>query len=201
VKRIPARWLRSFAYCEYQVYLEHCRGARPLPEAETAQSRAARISLDRVYDQAAKLEMDVDQAMARAGEEGVVVSAREVAVEGLDVKGCIDEIVFMPDRVLVVDDRPGDMAWPGSRMQAWGYCLAFEEQYHPLQLVMAGIRSQETGFEIWAHTFTPAHREEVHRAVSRIRQLVDGEAIPVGTRNRRKCQACRLSPACDVKAV
>jgi CRISPR/Cas system-associated exonuclease Cas4 (RecB family) len=40
----------------------------------------------------------------------------------------------------------------------------------------------------------------VQRAISRIRQLIDGEAIPVGTRNRRKCKACRLAASCDVKA-
>jgi CRISPR/Cas system-associated exonuclease Cas4 (RecB family) len=65
---------------------------------------------------------------------------------------------------------------------------------------MAGIRSQETGFEIWAQSFTQGHREEVQRAVLRIRQIIDGEAIPVGTRNRRKCQACRLGLSCDVRA-
>ncbi len=201
VNRVPASWLNSFAYCEYQIYLEHCRGAVPQPQTETADSRAARVSLEEVYDAAAKLELDVDEAMAKAGEEGMAVSAREVAVEGVEVEGCIDEIVFMPDRVLIVDDRPGDMSWPGSRMQVWGYCLAFEEQYHPLLPVMAGIRSRETGFEVWAQHFTADHREEVRRAVSRIRQLLSGEAVPVGTRNRRKCQACRLASSCDVKAA
>jgi CRISPR-associated exonuclease Cas4 len=200
VKRIPASWLNSFAYCEYQVHLEHCRGVVPRPKPETPETRAALVSLEEVYDVAAKLELSVDDAMAKAGKEEIVVSARAVSVEGIDVEGCIDEIVFMPDQILVIDDRPGDMAWPGSRMQAWGYCLAFEEQYQPTSPIMAGIRSQETGFEIWAQSFTQGHREEVQRAILRIRQLIDGEAIPVGTRNRRKCQACRLVLSCDVRA-
>ena len=201
MKRIPASWLTSFAYCEYQVYLEHCRGAVPRPKPETPETEAARASLDAVYEVAAKLELGVDDAMAKARDEGIAVSARGVSVEGAEVEGCIDEVVFMPDRVLVIDDRPGDMAWPGSRMQAWGYCVAFEEQYRPALPIMAGIRSQETGFEVWAQPFTAAHREEVRGAVSRIRQLIDGEAVPVATRNRRKCQACRLAPSCDVRAV
>ena len=116
------------------------------------------------------------------------------------IEGCIDEIVFMPDRILVIDDKPGDMAWPGSRMQAWGYCVAFEEQYGPTLPIMAGIRGQDTGYEVWAQPLAQGHREEVQRAVFRIRQLIDGEAIPVGTRNRRKCKACRLAASCDVKA-
>ena len=200
MKRIPADWLRSFAYCEYRIYLEHSLGAVPQPKPEAPEAEAARASLAQAYDLAGKLELSVDDAMNKAGAEGIVASARAVSVEGNELEGCIDEIVFMPDRILVVDDRPGDMAWPGSRMQAWGYCLAFEEQYHPTLPIMAGIRNQETGFEIWAQPFMEGHREEVQRAVSRIRQLMDGEGVPVGTRNRRKCEACQFAPACDVKA-
>jgi CRISPR-associated exonuclease Cas4 len=200
VKRIPASWLNSYAYCEYQIYLEHGRGATPEPKPETEESKAVQASLEEAYEVAAKLELSVDDAMAKAGEEGIVVSARGVAVEGVDLEGCIDEIVFMPDRILVIDDKPGDMAWPGSRMQTWGYCVAFEEQYRPGLPIMAGIRSQDTGYEVWAQPFAQDHREEVQRAISRIRQLIDGEAVPVGTRNRRKCKACRLAAACDVRA-
>lgn len=200
VNRIPATWLNSYAYCEYQIYLEHCRGATPEPKAETEEGKAAQASLEEAYKAAAKHELSVDDAMVKAGEEGIVVSAREVSVEGIDLEGCIDEIVFMPDRILVIDDKPGDMAWPGSRMQAWGYCLAFEEQYNPSLPIVAGIRNKETGYEVWAQPFAQGHREEVQRAIFRIRQLIDGEAIPVGTRNRRKCKACRFVTSCDVKS-
>ncbi|MDM8000128.1 MAG: hypothetical protein QUS33_09060 [Dehalococcoidia bacterium] len=201
MKKIPASWLNDFAYCEYQIYLEHGRGAKPEPKPETEESKAAQASLEEPYKAGAKLELSVEDAMAKACGEGIAVSARGVEVEGVDIVGCIDEIVFMPDRILVIDDKPGDMAWPGSRMQAWGYCVAFEEQYDPRLPLMAAIRGRETGYEVWAQPFTEGHREEVQRAVFRIRQLIDGEAIPVGTRNRRKCQACRLAASCDVKVA
>jgi hypothetical protein len=200
LKKIPASWLNSYAYCEYQIYLEHGRGATPEPNPEDEESKASQASLEETYKAAAKLELSVDDAMVKSGAEGIVVSARGVAVEGVDLEGCIDEIVFMPDRILVIDDKPGDMAWPGSRMQSWGYCVAFEEQYHPSLPIMAGIRSQDTGYEVWAQQFAHGHREEVERAILRIRQLIDGEAVPVGTRNRRKCKACRLAASCDVRA-
>jgi len=201
VKKIPASWLNSYAYCEYQIYLEHGRGATPELKPETEESKAAQASLEEAYKVAAKLELSIDDAMAKAGEEGIVVSARGVSVEGAGLEGCIDEIVFMPDRILVIDDKPGDMAWPGSRMQTWGYCVAFEEQYHPSLPIVAGIRSQDTGYEVWAQPFAQGHREEVQRAIFRIRQLIDGEAVPVGTRNRRKCKSCRFIASCDVKAA
>ena len=201
MKKIPASWLNSYAYCEYQIYLEHGRGATPELKPETEESKAAQASLEEAYKVAAKLELSIDDAMAKAGEEGIVVSARGVSVEGAGLEGCIDEIVFMPDRILVIDDKPGDMAWPGRRMQTWGYCVAFEEQYHPSLPIVAGIRSQDTGYEVWAQPFAQGHREEVQRAIFRIRQLIDGEAVPVGTRNRRKCKSCRFIASCDVKAA
>ncbi len=200
VKKIPASWLNSYAYCEYQIYLEHAKGATPEPTPETEEGKAARASLEEAYKVVTKSELSVDDALAKVGEGGIVISAREVPVEGTDLVGCIDEIVFMPDRILIIDDKPGDMAWPGSRMQTWGYCMAFEEQYNPNLPIMAGIRGKDTGYEVWAQPFAQGHRDEVLRAILRIRQLVDGEAIAVGTRNRRKCKACRFANSCDVKS-
>jgi CRISPR-associated exonuclease Cas4 len=200
VKKIPVSWLNSYAYCEYQIYLEHAMGATPEPKPETEEGKAARASLEEAYRVAAKPELSVDDALAKAGKGGIVISAREVPVEGTDLVGCIDEIVFMPDRILIIDDKPGDMAWPGSRMQTWGYCMAFEEQYNPNLPIMAGIRGKDTGYEVWVQLFAQRHLDEVLRAIFRIRQLVDGEAIAVGTRNRRKCEACRFANSCDVKS-
>ena len=60
MKRIPATWLNSYAYCEYQIYLEHCRGATPEPKAETEEGKAAQASLEEAYKAAAKHELSVD---------------------------------------------------------------------------------------------------------------------------------------------
>ena len=200
MRKIPASWLTSYAYCEYQIYLEHGRGAAPEPRPETVESKAAQASLEEPYKVGTKLELSVDDAMAKVGADGIVISARGVVVEGADIEGCIDEIVFMPDRILVIDDKPGDMAWPGRRMQTWGCCMAFEEQYNPSLPIMAGVRSKDTGYEVWAQPFAQGHRDEVERAVFRIRQLIDGEAVLVRTRNRRKCRACWFVVSCDAKA-
>ncbi len=197
--KIPISWLNSYAYCEYQFHLEHCRGVKAGPASETEEGKAARAELEEVYKASANLELSVDDALGRVGKEGVVLSARDVSVEGFDLVGCINEIVFMPDRILIIDDKPGDMAWPGGKMQAWGYSMAFKEQYDPSLPIITGIRNSDTGYEVWAQPFGREHREEVSRAVSRIRQLLDGEAIPIGTRNPRKCRACRLSDSCDIK--
>ncbi len=197
--RIPISWLHSYVYCEYQIYLEHIRGVQPEITPEVQEGIDFHASLDEAHKAAAELEITVTDALAKAQEEGIVLSAREVRVEGTHLVGYIDEVVFLRDRILIVDDKPGDIAWPGSKMQTWGYCFAFEEQYKPELPIIAGLRNRATGNEIWAQPFAQEHRDEVLRAIARIKQLLDGEGVAVGTKNPRKCRSCRFKESCDVR--
>jgi CRISPR-associated exonuclease Cas4 len=196
-QRIPISWLQSYAFCEYQIYLEHVREITPEVTPEIIQGLETHAILDEAHKAVAELELTVDDALAKARVEGIAISAREVYVKTGDLVGCIDEVVFLPDTVMIVDDKPGDIAWPGSKLQAWGYCLAFEEQYCPGMPVVAGIRNRDTGSEIWAQPFTQEHRDEVLKAISRIRQLLSGQATATAVRNPRKCRACRFRGECD----
>jgi len=195
--RIPVSWLHSYGYCEYQIYLEHVRGIEGGETPEMREGREVHTAMDEAHKAAAEVELGIDEALVKAQKEQVVLSARQVQVRGEQLTGIIDEVVFFPDRLMIVDDKPGDIAWPGSKMQAWGYCLAFQEQWQPDLPIVAGIRNRKTGHEIWAEPFTRQHRQAVIRAVSRIRQILDGEAIPRGAGNPRKCRACRFHDSCD----
>jgi len=195
--RIPISWLHSYGYCEYQIYLEHVRGIEAGETPEMREGRQVHAAMDEAHKAAAEVELGIDEAMARSQKEQLVLSAREVQVRGEQLIGVIDEVVFFPDRLMIVDDKPGDIAWLGSKMQAWGYCLAFQQQWQPDLPIVAGIRNRETGYEVWAEPFTRRHRQTVVRAVSRIRQILDGEAIARGAGNPRKCRACRFRDSCD----
>jgi CRISPR-associated exonuclease Cas4 len=197
--RISISWLHSYGYCEYQIYLEHVRGIEAGETPEMREGREVHAAMDEAHKAAAEVELGIDEALVKSQKEQVVLSAREVQVKGEQLIGVIDEVVFFPDRLMIVDDKPGDIAWPGSKMQAWGYCLAFQQQWEPALPIVAGIRNRETGYEVWAEPFTRRHRQAVMRAVSRIRQILDGEAIPRGAGNPRKCRACRFHDSCDAK--
>lgn len=197
--RIPISWLHSYGYCEYQIYLEHVRGIEAGETPEMREGREVHAAMDEAHKAAAEVELGIDEALVKSQTEQVVLSAREVQVRGEQLIGIIDEVVFFPDRLMIVDDKPGDIAWSSSKMQAWGYCLAFQQQWEPDLPIVAGIRNRETGYEVWAEPFTRRHRQMVIRAVSRIRQILDGEAIPRGAGNPRKCQACRFHDSCDIR--
>lgn len=199
MERIPVSWLHSQAYCEYQIYLQHVKGVEPEVTPEVKEGAEAHASLDEAHKAAAELELSVGEALTKAKIEGVVLSSREVFVEGEQLIGLIDEVVFMPDRILIIDDKPGNVAWPSSQMQTFGYCLAFEEQYKPELPVVAVLRNRDSGENIWAQTFAKEQREDVLNTVSRIRGILSGETEAVSTRNPNKCRACRFKGACDFR--
>ena len=123
--RIPISLLQSQSYCEYQIYLEHVKGVEPEITPEVKKGIDAHASLDEAHKAAAELELSIGEALTKAKAEGLVLSARELYVKGHELIGCIDEVVFMQDRILVIDDKPSDVAWLGNQMQTFAYCLAF----------------------------------------------------------------------------
>lgn len=201
-ERIPISWLHSHGYCEYTIVLEHVEGIEPEITFEMQQGIEAHAALDEAHKAAAELELTVTDALAKAKAEEVVLTARDVFIEGERIIGCIDEVVFMPDRILIVDDKPGDIAWLSSRRQIWGYCLAFEEQYKPELPIVAVLRNRDTGKEIWSEPFSQEHREETLTAIGRILGILSGEITEIQvTGNPNKCRACRLKGSCDAKSV
>ncbi|MCX5998318.1 MAG: CRISPR-associated protein Cas4 [Chloroflexi bacterium] len=198
---IPVSWLHTYGYCERQLYLEHVLGVELEATVEMQQGTKAHASLDEAHKATAELELTVAGALEKAREEGALLSAREVPVRGTQLIGCIDDIVFMPDRILIVDDKPGFTAWPRGKMQVWGYCLAFEEEHTPQLPIVAVIRNRDTGQRAWQRAFARRHRQQVQGAVARIRMLLNGEVKPKGVRNPRKCGRCRFRDRCEIKSA
>ena len=63
------------------------------------------------------------QEHEREDGSGYPKGLRKISFNG-QLIGIIDEVVFFPDRLMIVDDKPGDIAWPGSKMQL-GKCGRF----------------------------------------------------------------------------
>jgi CRISPR/Cas system-associated exonuclease Cas4 (RecB family) len=200
LERIPVSWLHSHAYCEYQIYLQHVKGIEPEITLELQHGKEVHASLDEAHKAAAELELPVGEALTKAKVEGIVLSSREVFVEGERLIGCIDEVIFMPDRVLIIDDKPGNVAWPGNQLQTFGYCLAFEEQYKPKLPIVAVLRNRDSGDNIWAQAFSEEQRENVLKAVDRIHRVLSQETEAVSTENPNKCRACRFKGSCDARS-
>ena len=199
-QRIPIHWLHSQAYCEYQIQLEKVEGIEPEVSEAVQQGIAAHAALEEAHMAEAELELTIADALTKAQSEGVALRAREVHVEGKSLIGCIDEVVFIPDRILIVDDKPGDIPYLGNKRQVWGYCLAFEEEFKPQLPLVAVLRNRDTGKEVWEEAFSDEHRRDVLIAVERIWGILSGKRAAEPTPNPNKCRPCRLRDHCPVRS-
>lgn len=196
-RRIPINWLHSHAYCEYSIYLEHGVKATPRQEAKVDFVKYADLTDE--YKGATELELGTSTVLAKAQQEGVVRVERDVGVEGGPLYGVIDEIWFMPDQILIIDDRHGDFPYLTDLRQIWGYCYAFQRQHQPELPIIAVLRNRDTGKEVCSMPFTEELRIEVSNAVRRIKGIVNGQIQATPTKNVNKCRACRLRESCDAR--
>ena len=197
---IPIHWLHAQAYCEYQIYLEKVLGIEAEPTVEMVKGMEKHASLDEEHEQRAELELSVNEALVKAPAEGTILVSRDIYVEGRSLYGRIDEVVFEPSRIVVIDDKPSAFPYFTNKLQVWGYCQAFNEMYEPSVPLFGALRQEDTKDIIWLEQFSEEHTSEVADATTRIVAILSGQGKPQPTGNARKCQSCRLReycPACS----
>ena len=197
--KIPIHWLHSHAYCEYQIFLKHVKGIKTAPTAAMMMGAKRHSILEVEHKERSTEELSVDDALEKAKVEKVLLVAREISVEWSQLKGKIDEIHFMHDQIIIVDDKPNSVAWDSNKVQVWGYCLAFQEQFRPMLPISALLRHRDTQRTVWEEVFTEDHRDRVLIAIERISGIMDGEREPEPTDNINKCRRCSLNNVCDGK--
>jgi hypothetical protein len=126
---IPIHWLHTHAYCEFQLYLEKAVGVEAPPtEAMLAGARQHGF-LDAEHEEKAEEELTVGEAAQKAQLEAVTMVSRDISVRGISLYGRIDEVLFEPNRIIIVDDKPSAKPYFTNKIQVWGYCQAFRETY------------------------------------------------------------------------
>jgi len=197
--KIPIHWLYKFAYCEYQLYLEKVKGIKPPPTAELQKGEEVHDALYEEHQKGVELELTLREAMERSIRERECFKTRELFVKGRDLYGWIDEVVFTPYRILIIDDKPANFPYFANKLQVWGYCLAFKELQRP-RLPLFGLLEQErTGEIVWIKEFLKEDEEIVAQSVSRILAILSGKEKAKLAENIRKCEHCRLRAFCKEK--
>lgn len=197
MNRIPINWLHIQGYCEVQIYLEKKMGveARPTPEMELG--RQKHEELYQQHLERAELKLSPEQAIKKASVEGLVLVSRELPVKGSQLIGIIDEVIFAPTEIWIIDDKPPDYPYFSNKLQVWGYCYAFEEQFQPKQEIIGALKHRDSQRIIWKEPFTDEHREEVEKSVVRILGILTLLREPEPTSNPNKCRSCRFFEACE----
>ena len=197
---IPVHWLHTHAYCEYQIYLEKVQGLEAPPTAKMLIGAEQHAILDKEHEQKAELDLTVKEAAAKAQLEAVSLISRDVSVKGTALYGRIDEVVFEPTRIVIIDDKPSSQPYFTNKVQVWGYCQAFQETYQPNLPLFGALRQENTGDIVWLEEFLKDHAMLVTTTVDRIHAILSGVEKPQPAGNSRKCKPCRFKESCPVCA-
>lgn len=190
----PISWLHKQAYCEYQILLENIKGIKVWATKAMVTGTKKHDELLKEHEAKATEKGTVEEFIRRAREEKASFVVRELRViaPNAGLHGSIDEAVIHPDSVDIIDDKPGDTAWPGNIRQIWGYCLAFRECHAP-EIPIAGVmRNRDTKAVVWKETMTPENEQAMKETIARVRGIISGEREAEPTTFPKKCRVCRF---------
>jgi CRISPR/Cas system-associated exonuclease Cas4 (RecB family) len=195
---IPVHWLHTHAYCEYQLFLEKAVGIEAPPTQEMLAGSHQHSFLDAEHEKKAEVELTVAEAADRARLEAVTMISRDIVVRGISLYGRIDEVLFEPSRIIVVDDKPAAQPYFTNKLQVWGYCQAFRETYAPAVPLFGALRQENSGDVVWLEEYGEDHDSLVTVTVNRIKMVLAGLESPQPAGNSRKCRPCRFRGSCGM---
>jgi CRISPR-associated exonuclease Cas4 len=194
----PISWLNKQGFCEYGIYLENVKGIEVKPTRSMLEGTKEHAILED------KFKVDAEPAtfdeMLETSKTGEILS-RELPVisKNHGIRGFIDEVWMTPDEFIIIDDKPGTVAYSSSINQVYGYCLAFKEMIPEKRRIVASLRERGTENIYWASYFDDKAEKDIINLINRMHRLLEGEAEFQATNNPNKCRGCRFNHLCDRK--
>jgi len=195
----PICWLNTQGYCEYCIYLEHVKGISAPPTMAMKRGSKVHQGLeDEFKKDAVPTTMDEMMETSKTAE----ILSRELYVESASygIRGLIDEIWMTPDEFIIIDDKPGKIAYPSQINQVFGYCLAFKDKYDDGRRIVASLRQSTTGDVFWQQYFDEEAENKIKSIVGYLHQALMFEKEFRPTKNPNKCRSCRFKVKCDRRA-
>ena len=194
----PISWLNKQGFCEYGIYLENVKGIEVKPTRSMVQGTKEHAILEDKFKVGA--EPATFDEMLETSKTGEILS-RELPVisKHYGIRGFIDEVWMTPDEFIIIDDKPGKVAYSSSINQVYGYCLAFKEMLPEKRRIVASLRERGTENIYWSSYFDGKAEEDIIKLIRRMHKLLDGEIEFIPTNNPNKCRGCRFNTLCDKK--
>ena len=143
---LGASWFNTASFCEQKLYLEKVKN---LPVVETDAMAEGKLIHEGKYEDFVKTAAPVTWEDFFKSEE--IATAREVEVQHINndviLLGRIDELQCDKDGIYVVDDKPSDYAYIGTREQIWAYCYHVENNFKDLitKPIYAVMKNRDDG--------------------------------------------------------
>jgi len=194
----PISWLNKQGFCEYGIYLENVKGIEIKPTRSMVQGTKEHAILEDKFKVGA--EPATFDEMLETSKTGEILS-RELPVisKHYGIRGFIDEVWMTPDEFIIIDDKPGKVAYSSSINQVYGYCLAFMEMVPEKRRIVASLRERGTDNIYWASYFDGKAEDDIIKLIKRMHKLLAGETEFIPTNNPNKCRGCRFNTLCDKK--
>lgn len=193
----PISWLNQQGYCEYSLYLQYFKGIATAPtQAMLTGTKEHQKLEDKFKEEAvpAKLEDVIESSKEEAAisREMFVIDSEE------GIRGFIDEIWLTPDEIVIIDDKPGTIAYPSTINQVLAYCLAFKNMMNgDNRKIKAALRERGTDNIFWSSDFDENNEEKIKFLIHRMQGLFDGTKPFMYTKNSNKCNKCRYQSYCE----
>jgi len=194
----PISWLNKQGFCEYGIYLENVKGIEIKPTRSMVQGTKEHAILEDKFKVGA--EPATFDEMLETSKTGEILS-RELPVisKHYGIRGFIDEVWMTPDEFIIIDDKPGKVAYSSSINQVYGYCLAFMEMVPEKRRIVASLRERGTDNIYWASYFDGKAEDDITKLIKRMHKLLACETEFIPTNNPNKCRGCKFNTLCDKK--
>lgn len=197
----PISWLNTQGYCEYSLYLEYSQGISTAPTAEMTEGSRGHAILEEKFKETAQ-PASFEDAFELSKEEEIL--SREMFVIDIEngIRGYIDEIRMTPNRIVIIDDKPGNRAYLSTINQVRAYCLAFKNMIgDDNRIIIAALRQRGTDNIFWHEEFDEDKEKNIRYTINSLHRLINDQRNPMPTKNPNKCRKCRFQSYCDEKAI
>lgn len=192
----PISWLNQQGYCEYSLYLQYFEGI------ETTQTKAMKIGTAEHQKLEDKFKEDAipstfSDALKSSEKEKIISREMFVIAPELGIRGFIDEIWMTPDEFIIIDDKPGTIAYPSTINQVLAYGLAFKSMISDdKRKIKVALRERGTDNIFWIEELDENNENKINFLINRMQGLFEGSKPFVPTKNKNKCNKCRFQSYC-----
>ena len=204
----PIWWLNDQGYCEYKIFLHFEKGIK-------SEKTGQMIEGSQIHD---KLHSDFKQTSIPSSFKEIVELSklqkqisREFKLRSLQhgMIGEADEIQFYPDKLIVIDDKPGprkyplgkNIPWEGDVNQVYGYCLALKErmieEFQDTRPIIAALRKRGTNDIYWCEIFDENAENKIIETINHIHRLISLKEEYKSNDKPGKCRGCSFNKECD----
>lgn len=194
----PVSWLNKQGFCEYGIYLENVKGIHVKPTKSMVKGTEVHATLEENFKKDAE-PATFDEMLETSKTSEILSRELPVISKQHGIRGFIDEVWMTPDEFIIIDDKPGTIAYSSSINQVFGYCLAFKEMIPEERRIVASLRERGTENIYWASYFDEKAEKDIINLIERMQRLLVGELEFEATNNPNKCRGCRFNAICDKK--